>query len=244
MIERIGIISDIHGNMPALEAVLHDIKQRGLSRIICLGDLAGKGPCSVKAVDRIRETCHDVIQGNWDYLLSIDQTHPRFTWHQQKLGEERVAYLRHLPRYMEFYMSGRLIRLCHASPHDLFHRVYLTSNMADRLVLFNETETLNQVSDVVGYGDIHGAHVDCFDGKMLFNVGSVGNPLELAQASYAIMEGEWGCRDEDRPFALTLVRVPYDIKRAIEDAEAEIGLPDRDEYIKELITAKYRGRND
>ena len=67
--EKIAIISDIHGNLPALEAVLLDIERRGIKRIICLGDLVGKGPDSAAVVDRIKEVCESVVQGNWDLGL-------------------------------------------------------------------------------------------------------------------------------------------------------------------------------
>ncbi len=50
--DRIAIISDLHGNLPALEATLADIRQREIGRILCLGDLVGKGPHSEVAVDR------------------------------------------------------------------------------------------------------------------------------------------------------------------------------------------------
>ncbi len=53
--DKIAVISDIHGNLPALEAVLADIQQRDIHRIICLGDLVGKGPDSSKAIDIIKE---------------------------------------------------------------------------------------------------------------------------------------------------------------------------------------------
>lgn len=53
----IAIISDIHGNIPALEAVLNDIKSRNIKKVYCLGDLAGKGPSSAEAVDSIRTHC-------------------------------------------------------------------------------------------------------------------------------------------------------------------------------------------
>ncbi|EQB85860.1 putative phosphodiesterase [Clostridium punense] len=54
--ERIALISDIHANIPALEAVLLDIKNRVISRIMCLGDLAGKGASPQIAVDMIKSS--------------------------------------------------------------------------------------------------------------------------------------------------------------------------------------------
>lgn len=234
---KIAIVSDIHGNIPALEAVLTDIKKREIRKIFCLGDLAGKGPSSAEAVDLVRKHCEIVIKGNWDYFMT-EQTSEMLQWHQNKLGPERLKYLKELPLYVEFYMSGKLIRLCHASPNDLFHRVHLDTSNEDRIKLFAPTPTLAEESDVVGYGDIHGAHVDTLEGKIIFNVGSVGNPLDITQASYAIIEGEYGSDAVDS-FLISLVRVPYDIEEAIAHA-VESDMPDKQDYIDELRTAEYR----
>lgn len=65
--EPIAIISDIHANAEALEAVLADIKSQGVRRIACLGDLMGYGPDPQKVVDMVRETCQIVIAGNHDW---------------------------------------------------------------------------------------------------------------------------------------------------------------------------------
>jgi predicted phosphodiesterase len=237
--ERIAIISDIHGNMPALEAVLEDIYSRGIKRIFCLGDLSGKGPSSAEAVDKIREHCEVVIKGNWDYYMTDIHDNEIIKWHQNKLGADRLEYLKALPIYKEFYISGKLIRLCHASPNDLFHRVYLSTKESERMKLFEPTATLDIEADVVGYGDIHGAHIDNFNGKTIFNVGSVGNPLEITQASYGIIEGKLN-EKEKASFAITLVRVPYNIELAIEQAELS-DMPSIEAYVKELRTAVYRG---
>lgn len=236
--DRIAIISDIHGNIPALEAVLADIKNRGIARIICLGDLAGKGPSPAEAVDLIRENCEYVIKGNWD-LFMTEQQSDMLNWHQNRLGKERLDFMRKLPIYREFYMSGKLVRLCHASPNDLFHRTYLDTEKKERLKLFEPTAVLDKFADVVGYGDIHGAHVDNFDGRTIFNTGSVGNPLDITQASYAIIEGEYESQ-VPAPFVISIVRIPYDIERAVDQA-LSTDMPDREAYINELRTGVYRG---
>lgn len=237
--ERIAIISDIHGNMPALEAVLNDIGRKNIERIVCLGDLAGKGPSSAEAVDKIKECCEVVIKGNWDYYLT-EQASDVLRWHQKKLGVERLNYMKELPVYQEFYISGKLLRLCHASPNDLLHRVYLSTKQSERLRLFEATPTLSLEADVVGYGDIHGSYIDHFAGKTLFNVGSVGNPLDITQASYGIIEGELDDQKE-QPFSIALVRVPYDIELAVAQAKST-DMPEQQEYINELRTAIFRGR--
>lgn len=154
-----------------------------------------------------------------------------------------MLYEKKLPIYIEFYMSGKLIRLCHASPNDLFHRVHLSTAIEERIKLFMPTKTLNKEADVIGYGDIHGAHIDNFSGKTIFfNVGSVGNPLEITQASYAIIEGKYKSKEES-PFTISLIRVPYNIQQAVNHA-MESDMPDKQEYINELRTAVYRGRKN
>ena len=238
--ERIAVISDIHGNMPALEAVFEDIKNRNIGRVFCLGDLAGKGPSSAEVVDKIIGCCEVVIKGNWDYYMTESEGNEVITWHKKKLGVERLKYMKGLPMYVEFYISGKLLRLCHASPNDLFHRVYLSTEQSERLKLFEATPTLNLEADVVGYGDIHGAHIDNFQGKTIFNVGSVGNPLDITQASYGIIEGNLDDKSI-RPFTISLVRVPYDIELAVDQANST-DMPEKQEYINELRTAIYRGR--
>ncbi|MDP4090177.1 MAG: metallophosphoesterase family protein [Bacillota bacterium] len=238
--DRIAIISDIHGNIPALEAVLSDIKGRGISKIFCLGDLAGKGPDSELAVDMIKENCQVVVKGNWDYFMTKYADNAVIAWHREKLGKERLEYLKRLPVYAEFFMSGRLVRLCHAAPDDIFHRVQFTASYEEKITLFKAPEGEGRESDVVGYGDIHQAYMVNFDGKMLFNTGSVGNPLEITQASYAILEGKYEER-EYSSISITLIRVPYEIEKAVQKA-IESEMPDLEPYINELRTAEYRGR--
>jgi protein phosphatase len=109
------------------------------------------------------------------------------------------------------------------------------------LAMFTNTEFTGNTfaPDVVGYGDIHRAFVMHFHQQMLFNVGSVGNPLDMPQASYTILEGTYASQRADT-FAVHVIRVPYDIERAIQQATEE-AMPELDAYAQELRTAQYRG---
>jgi predicted phosphodiesterase len=241
-VDRIALISDIHGNIPALDATLDDIARRGITRIFCLGDLVGKGPCSEAVVDICRDRCERVIRGNWDEALAgtIWENNPTAQWHQARLGPERLTYLRELPNTIDFVLSGKRVRLVHASPTGVFHRVFPDAPRERLLAMFDSTEFTGPGfdPDVVGYGDIHAGYLLSFRQKILFNVGSVGNPLDLTQACYAILEGSAG---GVAPLAINLVRVPYDIERAVREATAE-QMPDLAPYVNELRTARYRGR--
>jgi len=239
--ERIALISDIHGNMPALEAALADVESRGIARIFCLGDLVGKGPHSDRAVDICQDRCERVIRGNWDDGLATKVTHdPALRWHQERLGPKRLAYLRTLPNTIDLVLSGQRIRLLHASPAGVHHRVLHRDPIETLESMFDCTDFTGYGfdPDVVGYGDIHTAYLRPVHLKVLFNAGSVGNPLDQPLACYAILEGSL---DSARAslVAITLVRVPYDIERAIQEAEAE-DMPELEQYAIELRTPRYR----
>lgn len=241
--DRIAIISDIHGNLPALQAVLEDIKARGIPRIFCLGDLVGKGPSSDVVTDLVRETCEKIIIGNWEAHLVQPSDHPTVLWHQDKLGKDRLDYLRNLPFSIEFFMSGKLIRLFHASPRDVNERIQPWDSEERRRSLFDFSDFSEHkmTADVAGYGDIHNAYLQHLNGRTLFNAGSVGNPLDITQASYVILEGKYHSQ-QPAPFGIQFVRVPYDIELAIRQAK-EANMPSLEPYIRELRTAEYRGKH-
>ncbi|WP_226668480.1 metallophosphoesterase family protein [Metabacillus litoralis] len=243
--ERIAIISDIHGNIPALNAVLKDIGEKHIQRIICLGDLVGKGPDSDLVIDIIKNECEIVVKGNWDDFITKETEFETLKWHQNRLNNDHFHYLESLPFSFDFYMSGKFIRLYHASPHSVYTRIQPWDSIEKRLSMFDDTEHtgFNKISpDVVGYGDVHQAFIQHFQGKTLFNAGSVGNPLDLTQASYTILEGDYQSNKESS-MAIQFVRVPYDIELAIQLAKNK-EMPDLQPYIKELTTAKYRGIKD
>lgn len=253
--EKIAIISDIHSNVIALEAVYKDIARRRIRRIVCLGDLVGKGPQPSEAVDRIREKCEFVAQGNWDAGILLKQDNPAGAWQQQQIGADRLEYLGSLPFSIDMMLSGRLIRLFHASADSIYHRVNRKSSKDEKRGLFANTKQTGtpegeRVPDVVGYGDIHLPYVTTMNvpnqepqsgqkgahGVTLFNAGSVGLPYDgIPQPSYMILEGAPG--SELAPLSLQLVRVPYDVERAVQIAR-DSGMPLADRHIEELRTGR------
>ena len=122
---RIAIISDIHGNLEALKATIQDIEKRNVEKIICLGDIIAKGIHSKECIKIIKEKCTIVIQGNCDAYFSKEyknfdqfdeQEKKRIKWNQSLINKEEREYLLNLPFCYEFYMSGSLVRLFHATP--------------------------------------------------------------------------------------------------------------------------------
>lgn len=243
--QSIAIISDIHGNLQALEAVLNDIQRQGADKIYCLGDLVGKGPNPVEVVDMLFEYCDVIVKGNWDELVRQIEDDEQFCWHAQRLGLERLARLERLPFSYDFNMSGRHIRLFHASPQSVFTRVQPWDAAENRLAMFDFTASLTeplhpcQSPDVVIYGDIHNAFLQHFRGHTLVNCGSVGNPLDMTQASYVMLQGYFG-QVQQSEFSIHFHRVPYDIEQAVRAAEMS-DMPGVKPYVRELRTGVFRG---
>jgi predicted phosphodiesterase len=240
MADRIAVISDLHGNLQALEAVLADIAGRRIGRIFNLGDLAGKGPDGAAVIDRCRNLCEVTVQGNWDAKIAGDGENEQNIWHRAQIGPERAAWLAALPGSFDFTLSGQHVRLFHASNRGIYHRVHLTDPREAHLGMFENTAFTGDgpAPSIVGYGDVHDAFTLSFSGRTLFNPGSVGNPLDVPQASYTILEGIYGAA-EPAPWSINILRVPYDIEAAIRAGYAS-GMPDADAYADELRTARYR----
>jgi len=237
---KIALISDIHGNKTALEAVLHDIKERGINRIFCLGDLIGKGPRGSECIDIVRANCEKVIRGNWDVFIQNPADNEFVQWFQDHLTEEDFKYLASLPFYIDMELNGQLIRCVHASPRSEFERIapgYHTEKECLSLLENSaETESLHsdRRPDILFYGDIHTTFLKTYESGILCNVGSVGNSLDLTNASYVIVDGTYATN------AVQFIRVPYD-----KDAELKIAkkmdLVGYQQYYDELMYAQYRG---
>ncbi|WP_314095377.1 metallophosphoesterase family protein [Microbacterium foliorum] len=241
-LERIALIADVHGNLTALDAVLADIRQRGITRIVNLGDTAGKGPRGEAAVQRCRAACEVSVRGNWDdFLPSIpDDGPPEMLWWRDELSPSSRAWLGALPLSVDLALSGRRIRLFHASAQSPHVRVHHHHTPEQFSAMFEATEMTGDgpLPEVVGYADIHDAYIETNDGRTLFNVGSVGNPLDTPVSSYVVLEGGSSSGD---PLAVQFVRVPYDIEAEIAVAQS-LDMPTTDVWSIELRTAVFRGR--
>lgn len=261
--ERIAIISDVHGNITALNTVLDDIYSRGISRIFCLGDSVTKCANPDLVIDKLREKCEIMIKGNCDDIICQPSENAKRFWSRKKIGEERANYIYNLPVSYDFYMSGRLIRLFHASPQGLFQifnpmfsnegNSYADLELKDPMNLFENTEFIGKskdspIPDVVGYGHIHTPNIFRFKNKLIFNTGSVGIPVEMENtktidntsqfstlSSYIILEGEYDSKILSS-FSITLVRIPYDIQKEI-DFLNESDMPGKENLICSLRTA-------
>ena len=140
------------------------------------------------------------------------------------LTDDDVHWLAALPNTHELVMSGKRIRLLHASQTSEFVRVRVQHTRDEFLGMFSNTPFTGEfragewpqgtTPDVVGYGDIHGTYLAADDGLMLFNAGAVGNHLDAPSAPYVILEGIVGSVVPES-FSVSFVRVPYDIEAEV-----------------------------
>ncbi len=258
---KIAIISDIHGNLEALKETLKDIQKRNVDKIICLGDIIAKGIHSKECVKLIRQKCDIVLQGNCDKYFSIDhkninelniQEQKRIKWNQSLINKEDREYLSNLPFCYEFYMSGSLVRLFHATPTANNKAVINFDNIQTKYQMFlpSENTQSQNIADVVVYGHIHHPYMDKIYNKTLINIGSIGNSfdvirnenkdsdmLETTNSNYLIIEGEYGSKEYSSDISFQFIKVHYDIDKELEDEKLNI---EKESYRFELKQGMYR----
>lgn len=241
--DRIAVLSDVHGNMTAYEAVLADVAARGITTVLNLGDVAGKGPRGSAAVALTRERCAVTVRGNWDDFLPRPDPdkNPASVWWYEELTPDDRAWLLALPPVHHMVISGRRVRFVHASAESVYTRVRRAHTDAEFDGMFAETPLTGPgpAPSVVVYGDVHDAYLETVAGRTLINVGSAGNPLDEPVPSYVVLEGVVD-GTEDAPFGIQVVRVPYDVEAEIEVARS-LGMPELEAYAIELRTAVFRG---
>ncbi len=224
---RVAIVSDIHGNLAALEAVIADLAEAKPDQVVLGGDLALGGPHAPEVVDRLRELGWPSVLGNTDAALSgLDAIPPgarggfipKVAAHtSEMLGPERTAWLTRLP--MEWRSHDLVV--VHAVPGDCW--AIVGHDASDELM--RETYGAAGVP-IATYGHIHHAFVRRLGDLAVVNSGSVSLSLDRdVRASYVIIDGD---RVEHR-------RVQYDLEKVAADYFSS-GYPMADSYVSWLRT--------
>lgn len=258
---KISIISDIHANLEALKSTLEDIKKRKVDKIICLGDIIAKGVHPKECIELIKENCDIVLRGNCDRYFSEEHNDinelseeevKRINWNQSMLNDEERKYLLNLPFSYEFYMSGSLVRLFHATPEKDNIVIINNDEIQTKLKMFYPSNnTMSQKNaDVVIYGHIHHQYMDKIYNKTIINVGSVGNSfdvirnplkdsnvMETTKSNYLIIEGEYDSKKYSSDISFQFIKVPYDIDKELSSDKLNI---EKENYMYELKQGRYR----
>lgn len=244
---KIAIISDIHGNMQALESVLKNIEKENCQKIFCLGDLAMAGPEPEKTIEKIRNISNtkdfEIIQGNTDEMIAncdnqmihmLEQNNPvmahALACDVQVITEEQKNYLRSLPRQKEIEIEGLKILLVHGSPRKNNENIF-----ADLKIEEVEEMIAGTNADIIFCGH---THVPCGyqtnTKQTVVNVGSVGRPFsEEPKSCYAILE------IENKEFSIKHNLVDYDYEKAASILN-ERGFDGSEKLAKMLIHATSR----
>ena len=228
---RYAVLSDVHANLEALEAVLQDSAAQGTDGLVHLGDLVGYNANPRECLELLREKCLRSIQGNHDRGIFDPETAFEFNFYarealdysRSRLGEEDIRYLTTLPP--TDLLDDRVL-LCHGSPHSVFayildygeaRRAFQTLRKeypAVRLCLYGHTHipevwTLDEKEKLAAPSWIEPDLVMRGDRIYLVNPGSVGQPRNGdPRAAYLVLDTDRG--------SLNLRLVPYDIASARE----------------------------
>lgn len=216
---KVAIISDIHGNMQALDAVFENIKQENCDEIYCLGDLAMAGPEPSKTIEKIRGLPNlTLIQGNTDEMIAgcnnqvlhlLEQNNPVMAKALESdvltVTEEQKDFLRNLPKQKEVMIDGVKILLVHGSPRRNNENIFPDLKVEEVEEMIEGTN-----ADLIFCGH---THVPCGyqtnTKQTVVNVGSVGRPFsEEPKSCYVILEVNEGSFSVKHNF------VDYDVETA------------------------------
>lgn len=230
---RIALVADLHGNRPATLALERDLARMQPDRVLCLGDIVGKGPSNDFTFDWAMQHCEIVLGGNWDFGVGKKQFSPdQYYWNQ--LGTSRMERLCRLPLEYELVLSGRRIRLFHGRP--LMEKLIPVQGDISLIEPFF-LDGRGGRYDVVGYADAHRQGLRTVTPGVFFNTGSVGNAMGVPKCCYALLEGEEGT--QPGPFEIRFRQLDYDREQAVRDALAAPQIPLISAYIHELKTGIY-----
>ncbi|PQA96879.1 metallophosphatase family protein [Chryseobacterium shigense] len=232
---QIAVFSDVHGNLPALDAVLEDIKKRGIEQKFCLGDLVDFAPWGNEVIGKIRDLNIPCLMGNHDERIAFDipvvplskhseeETNARFIAinHSRKnITEENKKFLSALPFHLKLnYKIGKRhwnIQLVHSSLSSNDTYLYETENDEVFVDMLKESQ-----SDIVVMGHTHLSFKKSFENKKwVVNCGSVGRSKEENRlASYLILNLH---REEIIP---EIVQISYPLEQVVHGIE-ESEIPD------------------
>jgi putative phosphoesterase len=227
---RVAVITDIHANLPALQAVLRRIDELDVDGLYCGGDLVGYGPHPDEVCALIAQRAIPTIHGNYDHAIARDLEDcgcAYVTAHDRELGQRSVDwtlahtdrsskdFMRALPFDLRFAVGETAVHLVHGSPRKV--NEYLFEDKPARLY---ERLAAAEEAGVLVFGHTHKPWIREYGGVLFVNCGSVGKPKDGdPRAAFAVLEADAGGRVRAR-----IERVEYDAAAAAREV-AVAGLP-------------------
>jgi putative phosphoesterase len=214
-VSRVAVITDLHGNLPALTAALHRIDERGIAAVYCGGDLVGYGPHPNEVCTLIEERGIPTIYGNYDYAIARDLEDcgcAYVTPHDRELGQRSVDwtlahtdrrakdFMRALPFDLHFAVGDHAVHLVHGSPRKVNEYLF-----EDKPASLYERLAAAESDDVLVFGHTHRPWIGDFGGVRFVNCGSVGKPKDGdPRGAFAVLEAT------PAGVGVTIERVAYD----------------------------------
>ncbi len=217
---RLLVISDIHGNMHALDAVINSAEN--YDRVIFVGDSVDYGPNPGEVVDWLRENADIIVMGNHDNAVAWgvdcrcgEKTHELSVYTRENISlkllhEDQINYLREMPLRKVIEIDGLKLYIVHGSPRvPLYGYVYpdLPDNELSNLLIEKSSYGVAKKikSDFIILGHTHIPMIRRINNSMIVNPGSVGQPRDVdTRASFAILN------TEKRSFEIQRVKYPID----------------------------------
>ncbi|RII33473.1 metallophosphoesterase [Clostridium chromiireducens] len=196
---KVAVLSDIHGNGIALEYAINDLKSLGIKKVIILGDIIMKGPMPLKSLEMLKDKDLEIIawiKGNTDLWLEeitdvwIPSTRREYElnlyykYAKDKLKEEQIVFLKELPLECSINLNGISILCVHGTPKSIVEA--LDSSVSEEEI----KKAIKGVEEqLILSGHSHTSFIGEVDGKMIFNVGSIGNSLDGDnRISYGVLD--------------------------------------------------------
>jgi len=216
----ISFISDIHGNLPALEAAVADAKKKGANRIICAGDITGYGPFPDNVCHFLQKGQIPAIIGNYDQKVvktakqgtssTADMKKKKreiLLWTVRNINNQNRKYLSNLPHYLDLKLpGGKNILVVHGSPVSMEDAIYPSITK-----LGLEKKLREKRPNVLICGHTHIPFIKRIGGILVVNCGSAGHPVDGdPRPSYAIIQVEPRSIPRGR-----IIRFDYDWDRTI-----------------------------
>jgi putative phosphoesterase len=235
----VAIITDIHANLPALQAALARIDELDIENVFCGGDLVGYGPHPNEVCSLIEERAVPTIYGNYDYAIARDLEDcgcAYVTQHDRELGQQSVDwtlehtdqsskdFMRDLPFDLRFDVGETSVHLVHGSPRKVNEYLF-----EDKPASLYERLAGAEDARVLVFGHTHKPWVREYGGVLFVNCGSVGKPKDGdPRAAFAVI------RPAGQTVDVTIERVEYDAQ-SVADQVAAVGLPS--EFATKLVAA-------
>ena len=208
---KLAVISDIHGNIVALNRIIKDAKERNVEVFVASGDLVNELPFGNEVIDKLKEINALSIKGNKEqYFIDYDEN--KYDWPNiqfqnsvfmyEKMTDENMEYIKKLPFSLSLEYEGIKIKFVHGSPESITELIYRKD---EDLI---EKYTKNLEEDILVLGHTHEPIWTCVkNNKTVINAGCAGvSPTNIGFAEYVIINIENG------KYEIETLKVPFDVE--------------------------------